>query len=77
MNSKITIDVGDFEHLLNCLANQKFINEQTPEVQKEWQEVIDAAWNKGMKELSDHRNSQTLLNDDAIRRARRQTYLGY
>ena len=26
-NSKIEINIDFFEHLLNCLANQKFINE--------------------------------------------------
>jgi hypothetical protein len=34
------------EHLLNCMANQKFINEQSPEIQKEWQNIIDQAYHE-------------------------------
>lgn len=62
---KITLDKGYFEHLLNCLANQKFIGEAPPcgdamamdkndylNIQRENQEIIDKAWNKGMFILS-------------------------
>lgn len=37
-----------FEHLLNCLANQKYLTEMKFEDQKNAQEVIDAAWVEGM-----------------------------
>lgn len=57
----ITIKRDYFEHLLNCLANQKFINERPPngdalamgedaykEVHRTNQDLIDKAWNHGM-----------------------------
>lgn len=43
---KITIDEDFFEHLLNCMCNQKYIHEQSEETQKEWQEIIDTAYHK-------------------------------
>ncbi len=43
---EITINADKFEHLLNCMCNQKFIGEQKPEVQKEWQEIIDKAYHE-------------------------------
>lgn len=55
MSKVISVDVGLFEHLLNCLANQKFIDEQLPKPRKEWQAKIDEAWNKGMTLLSEFR----------------------
>lgn len=59
---KIQIDRDFFEHLLACLANQKFINSVNADglmdgnykkVQKRNQEVIDKAWKKGMDMLVD------------------------
>ena len=59
-SAEITIDRDFFEHLLNCLANQKFINEPPnadgiamgeklcKEEKKLNQETIDKTWNKGM-----------------------------
>ena len=60
-SDKITLDRDFFEHLLNCLANQKFITEVTGsrdclvkgeklcKKEKEInQDIIDIAWNKGM-----------------------------
>jgi hypothetical protein len=57
----ITISKSYFEHLLNCLANQKYINEspcngdarylelgEYKKIQIENQAVIDKAWNRGM-----------------------------
>ena len=44
----ITVSKIFFEHLLNCLANQHFISELSPEMQKENQEAIDKAWREGM-----------------------------
>lgn len=57
----ITVKKGFLEHLLNCLANQKFMNEYPPngdaldmgkdaylEVHRENQKAIDKAWNQGM-----------------------------
>lgn len=42
-----------FEHLLNCLANQKYVdNFQDKE---KAQEIIDKAWNEGMKILTKHK----------------------
>ena len=64
--SKIMVDENDFEHLLNCLANQKYISEQLDETKKEWQEIIDTAWDKGMQELSKHRHTKTLCNAPTI-----------
>lgn len=61
LNNKILIDRPFFEHLLNCLANQKYIHElpncgdglsldgETVQEIREWnQQVIDDAWNDGM-----------------------------
>ncbi len=61
MSKTIKIDTDFFEHLLNCLANQKFIGEAPPngdalamgqeayeELHESNQEIIDKAWNKGM-----------------------------
>lgn len=50
----ITIDAGFLEHLLNCLANQKYIPAPTSdlgEIESENQAVIDRAWCKGMDML--------------------------
>lgn len=71
MGKTISIDVGFFEHLLNCLANQKFIGEPPPcgdavalskeeynSIQKENQSKIDDAWKKGVEILRDHRKAQ-------------------
>ena len=63
MKKTITIDEDFFEHLLNCLANQKYINEINADaltcdykkIQKENQEIIDRAWNDGMKMLMDNK----------------------
>jgi len=44
----ITISKSYFEHLLNCLANQKYIEELSPDMQKENQQYIDKAWRQGM-----------------------------
>lgn len=52
MSKQIKVDEGLFEHILNCIANQKYIGEMTKEVQKEWRETIDKAWNDGMAILS-------------------------
>lgn len=54
-NERICVDPTFFEHLLNCLANQKYIREQLPKTRKEWQAEIDKTWNKGMEILGDHR----------------------
>ncbi len=46
MSQTMTISVDKFEHLLNCMCNQKFLHEQSPKVQKEWQEIIDKAYHE-------------------------------
>lgn len=57
MNSPtITMSRDYFEHLLNCLANQKYIGDINADatecdykkIQKENQSVIDKAWRDGM-----------------------------
>lgn len=61
MKKKILIEEDFFEHLLSCLANQKFVNELPPNgdavssgkevyyaIQKRNQKIIDEAWMKGM-----------------------------
>lgn len=66
MSKTITLDLDYFEHLLNCLANQKYISEaplngdaiamgieSREELRKLNQGAIDDAWNKGMKLLLD------------------------
>ena len=53
MNNKISIDKNFFEHLLDCLVNQKYISELNPKTQREHQIIIDKAWNDGMKILNE------------------------
>ncbi len=52
MNRTIEIDAEFFEHLLNCMANQKYIGSQLPEKAAEKQKIIDEAWRKGMDILN-------------------------
>ena len=51
----ITIDFDFFDHLLECMANQKYIYGQTKDIQEEWQKIIDNAWNAGMEILNTER----------------------
>ena len=57
MITEIRVSVDYFEHLLNCLAQQKYIHEQesycealreSPEKIEENQKIIDEAWRTGM-----------------------------
>ncbi len=54
--TEILIDADDFEHLLNCMANQKFLPtipwKKKSEDEVERQNIIDRAWRKGMNKLS-------------------------
>ena len=50
--NEIRIDMDFFDHLLGCMANQKYISEQTKETQEEWQMIIAIAWNAGMEILN-------------------------
>lgn len=76
----ITISKSYFEHLLNCLANQKFVEElptngdaiETGEneyrnIQKENQDVIDKAWREGMFILSLNSRIDSEVKDDRAR----------
>lgn len=55
MKKTITIDQDFFEHLLNCLANQKYIHEINADattcdyksIQQKNQKVIDKAYHDG------------------------------
>jgi hypothetical protein len=49
---QITVGADQFEHLLNCMCNQKFIHEQNEETQKEWQEIIDKSYDEARTLLS-------------------------
>lgn len=49
----IEIPTSFFEHLLNCLANQKFIDELDDPSRKVNQKIIDDAWNDGMAILNE------------------------
>ena len=49
---QILIDADKFDHLLNCMCNQKYIHEQSPETQTEWQEIIDKAYHEARGLLS-------------------------
>ncbi|HJT55890.1 MAG TPA: hypothetical protein VJ761_05310 [Ktedonobacteraceae bacterium] len=64
-HNRITLARDYFEHLLNCLANQKFIHDvnadgledgidEVKKTQAEMQRVIDQAWREGMDLLHDH-----------------------
>lgn len=48
MNHTIEIGADFFEHLLNCMANQKYLGSQLPEDAAKNQKVIDEAWREGM-----------------------------
>ena len=52
MQDKVELEVGYFSHLLNCLANQKYLLEMPPADRINGQMVIDEAWNKGMAMIS-------------------------
>ena len=52
MKRAIEIDADFFEHLLNCMANQKYLGSQLPEEADKNQKVIDEAWRKGMDILN-------------------------
>lgn len=59
MEQPITIGADQFEHLLNCMCNQKFIHEMNQETQKEWQETIDKAYHEARGLLSPQANDPT------------------
>lgn len=49
----ITVPFDYFEHLLNCLANQKGLSTLAPStIELANQEIIDIAWNEGMRLLT-------------------------
>lgn len=52
ISREVSIGVDQFEHLLNCMCNQKFIHEQSIEGQKEWQEIIDKSYHEARALLS-------------------------
>lgn len=54
----IIIDVDFFEHLLNCLANQKYIDFDEEKL-SENQKAIDKAYRKG-REMINHLNCQEI-----------------
>lgn len=60
--NRMVIDIYFFEHLLNCMANQKYLNELEsillPEEVEENQKIIDDAWNAGMLLLSEARGEE-------------------
>lgn len=47
-NKPVVVSREWFEHLLNCLANQKTINELTQDKIRINQEIIDDTWRDGM-----------------------------
>ncbi len=61
-NTTITLQQNYFEHLLNCLANQKFIRDINADglncdykkIQKKNQKIIDKAYNDGRKMLQEN-----------------------
>ena len=46
------VDQDFFEHLLNCMANQKYIGEQSMDTQRVWQRIMDETWSEGMQLLT-------------------------
>lgn len=77
MNKTITLDRDEYEHLLNCLANQKFIHEvnadglsegeeKVKQMQSEAQQAIDTAWRKGMDLLHDTQERKDMANNRVI-----------
>ena len=52
INNSITMNKDKFEHLLNCMCNQKYIHEQCSKVKKDWQEIIDKAYHEARGLLS-------------------------
>lgn len=50
--NSVEIERDVFEHLLNCLANQKYLHEMKLDQRVKMQAVIDEAWRKGMDLLA-------------------------
>lgn len=74
MNKTITIDREFLDHLLNCLATQKFLydvnadglsegEEKVKQMQSEAQQAIDTAWREGMDMLYKHTKDEERNNE--------------
>lgn len=51
--NSVEIERDVFEHLLNCLANQKYVHEMKLDQRVKAQAVIDEAWRRGMALLQE------------------------
>ena len=63
-NNYIVVSKDWFGHIMNCLANQKFIPliDQQAEMEREMQKTIDVAWCKGMDILTKYINDSNILS---------------
>lgn len=70
MGRMIQIDSDKFEHLLNCMCNQKYLHGYPADMTENaahLQEIIDKAWNDGMTLLSENNNRYAFLKYFKIR----------
>jgi len=51
MEAKIELTVKEYEFLLKCLYNQKYLTELPPRLQQEFQDIIDKTYTDHMKRL--------------------------
>ncbi len=58
MQDGITIESRFLEHLLNCLSDQKRIEEIPRNDRDRYQIVIDTAWRQGMSILQHHKEKK-------------------
>jgi len=65
--SDITIDADFFEHLLDCIKMQKFVDELDMPTKSEDQQRIDDAWNEGMEILSRYRKGELLSKEQQVK----------
>lgn len=57
-STRVWLDAKFFEHLLNCMGNQKFIAELEPKDRIATQDAIDRAYEEGQAILRRWRESQ-------------------
>jgi len=65
MAKTVTISVEDFEHLLNCMCNQKYLHEFPAKDALDAQKIIDKAWSEGMELLTRKQHENGCSTKDA------------
>lgn len=69
LKTHMIINIDDYEHLLNCMCNQKFIHEQSGKMREENQKIIDDAYHKARHLLNDFvQLSPNIDNEQTIKK---------